>query len=338
MAVVARVWVAGELVNAAKMNTIPTDLTDLSTSLGTEIAGVSQTVTNAIAALGSASTHDVGTGDGNVPVLDSGGHLENARLSNIPTGSLKDDAVTQAKMANSAVGAPQLRIGTLNQSGNGEFTLPGSGLSFMPVPAGTATDTADRSLYLQQSFDSSTTQTNTNRFRSAKWRRNDGSFEGANAGSNIGSTIKYITSSDEPSLWVVLDASGVVVGMWEAEDPISAGDTVPPLSVPTDDQDVQLVGHTVVNVGVPPDAVISTLMATRQAALTTWLAYLTSRGWVTTSPATYSDTIDLVSDRYKPAARLWAMRKIAAADDIGEAAAYLTLLRVGSGNTWELVS
>ena len=81
MAIVARVWVAGELVNAAKMNTIPTDLTDLSTRLGTEITAVSQTVTNAIAALGSASTHDVGTGSGNVPVLDSGGHLENARLS-----------------------------------------------------------------------------------------------------------------------------------------------------------------------------------------------------------------------------------------------------------------
>ena len=88
MAITARLWVAGELVNAAKMNTISTDLTELSGRVGTEIAAVSQTVTNAIAALGSASTRNIGTGDGNVPELDSGGHLDNARLSDIPNTAL----------------------------------------------------------------------------------------------------------------------------------------------------------------------------------------------------------------------------------------------------------
>ena len=86
MAIVARLWVAGELVNAAKMNSISTDLT----SVGTEIAAVSQTVTNAIAALGTASQKNIGTGDGNVPELDSQGHLANARLNAIPNTVLSN--------------------------------------------------------------------------------------------------------------------------------------------------------------------------------------------------------------------------------------------------------
>ena len=105
MAVVARVWVAGELVNAAKMNTISTDLTELSGRVGTEIAAVSQTVTNAIAALGTASTHDVGTGSGNVPELDSGGHLENARLSDIPNTALSTATGTASVTAPLHVGS-----------------------------------------------------------------------------------------------------------------------------------------------------------------------------------------------------------------------------------------
>ena len=117
-----------------------------------------------------------------------------------------------------------------------------------------------------------------------------------------------------------------VWNIWISEDPVADGDASSPM------------GLGAINVGVPSDAILSTLMATRALALSRWHTQLVSLGWVTTTPATYSDAIDLVSDRYKPAARLWAMRAIAEVDGIGEAAAYLTLLRVGANNTWELAS
>ena len=148
---------------------------------------------------------------------------------------------------------------------------------------------------------------------------------------------RYLSTSHRPSVWVsrakTVDEDGVLVpnavptwAVWISEDPVNDGDTQSPL------------GSSGINIGLPSDAILSTLLATRPAALATWHAYLTSRGWVTTTLSTYSATIAMVSDRYKPAARLWAMRAIAKADDIGEAAAYLTLLQVGSGDTWELAN
>ena len=316
MAVVARLWVAGELVNAAKMNTISTDLTELSGRVGTEIAAVSQTVTNAIAALGTASTHDVGTGSGQVPELDSGGHLENARLSGIPRTvlSIGDGSMTVA------------------QNSTARFALHTH--SFDPAAFWANSVAASGGTLQSQQTSSDGSSVNTTDDKRSRYRLNSSSSAG-------GGTARwhYLSASDHPSVWAVVE-NGITIGLFVSEDHVFDDDAkapISPLRQFTDEgQPPGAIRGTVVNVGVAADAVLSTLMATRQAALTTWLAYLTSRGWVTTSPATYSDTIALVSDRYKPAARLWAMRAISEADDIGEATAYLTLLQVGSGNTWEL--
>ena len=324
MAVVARLWVAGELVNAAKMNTISTDLTELSGRVGTEIAAVSQTVTNAIAALGSASTHDVGTGDGNVPELDSSGHLENARLSEIPRTALSTASGTA----------------TVTASGN---TSRRSTFFLAPAYAFTPTaywerdsdDSSGNSAGIYHGVQRTGRNPSLSDDRMQRWELRTDGEQSSRSGDGTAHWL-YLSTSHRPSVWVrqtrVLADDGTetddlipdVWSLWIAEDPIVDGDTRSPLE------------SGAVNIGLPSDAILSALMATRPAAQTTWIAHLTSRGWVTTSPATYSDTIDLVSDRYKPAARLWAMRAIAEADGIGEAAAYLTLLQVGSGNTWEL--
>ena len=314
MAVVARLWVAGELVNAAKMNTISTDLTELSGRVGTEIAAVSQTVTNAIAALGTASTHDVGTGDGNVPVLDSSGHLENARLSGIPRTALSigEGSVTKAPNDDNLYFA--LHTYSLPPAGSWVNASGGGALSPKSQTSSTDLNTTDdyRARYLLTANGAAGAGT-------ARWR--------------------YLAASNHPSVWAVVE-NGVVIAFFVSEDPVFDDDTESPImplrQFTAEGQPPGAIRGTIVNMGVPPDAVLSTLMATRAAALVTWQTYILNRNWAETTPATYNATITLVSDRYKPAARLWAMRAIADADGIGEAAAYLTLLRVGSGNTWEL--
>ena len=287
-----------------------------------------------VTGLGTAATKDVGTDSGKVPVLDSDGHLENARLSGIPTGSLADDVVTQAKMADDAVGSGQLRTGTYNQSGRGYFTLPSNTLTFLPVPGGTSTDNNDHKLFLAWSFDS-----NASAFGRARWIRSNRDSPGDDPTDTIASSFKYVTSSDRPSLWVVLDADGAVVGMWEAEDPVSTGDTVEPLSGPVDGDGNRLPGYTIVDVGLPSHAVIAALYdaltATQQAQYVANLsAYIVDeRGWLD-SLTTLAD-LQQITPRYEPSGRQWAVRTMADVLGIGVTELYQTRLQVGSDNTWE---
>ena len=179
----------------------------------------------------------------------------------------------------------------------------------------------------------------TSTFGKVRWRANDGTSEGRRSNNDIGATIKYITSSDTPSLWVVLDTTGGVVGMWEAEDPISAGDTVPPLSVPTDDLDVPLEGYSVVNVGLPTFSVIERVYTTvltatqRVSMLGCTNDYLTRRGWLTAPMASLVDTATMVPVRYQPSSLQWMMRCGAKAVGVGTPAFYRDNLVV-SGGAW----
>ena len=166
-------------------------------------------------------------------------------------------------------------------------------------------------------------------------------FHELNAGS-VTIIWRRLAASDRPAVWVLL-IDGDVVTISVSEDPPADEDnTTAPFGLQQayEDDDGTVIpaptGQSIVNIGLPSDTILSTLMASRASALATWQAYLVSRGWVTNPPTTYTATIALVSDRYAPAARFWAMREIAKADDIGEAAAYLTLLQVGPNDTWEL--
>ena len=141
-------------------------------------------------------------------------------------------------------------------------------------------------------------------------------------------------SSDTPSIWVVLDAGGIVIGMWENEDPLTPGDTTPPLEVPEDQLDA-----TVVNVGLPTLAVITAVYTSdltadqRTAALSCTGDYVTGRGWLSVF-ATLTD-LATISARYEPSGRQWAMRCGAEASDESVTAFYLDNLIVSSG-AWAL--
>ncbi len=156
-------------------------------------------------------------------------------------------------------------------------------------------------------------------------------------GSCVGATTwiakwAYLSASDRPSVWVVVDATGEIVALWEGEDPISADDTVSPLA--TDDPT-----HRAVNMGVPSLAVITSLSdvltADQQTDLLTRLdAYVAvERGWLD-AVTTLAD-LATIAPRYEPSGRQWAMRLLAEVQGLAVAELYRTALRVDPlTDTW----
>ena len=275
---------------------------------------------------GTAASRNVGTSSGNVPVLDAGGHIENDRLSGIPRTALS--------FASGTASVPTTGSTTTN---NVVFTTPA--YAFRPTPYWERTgDTAAHFRFEYRGVELPTSDDREHRWRII-------STGSANTRSGIGTAPwLYLSTSDRPSVWVRqarvstyddetetwTETDALVPGVWNiwiAEDPLVDGDTRSPLS-----------GAGAVNIGLPSDTILSTLMATLPTALAAWRANLITRKWAVAPPASYAGTIALVSERYAPAARLWAMRAIAEADGIGEADAYLTLLQVGPNDTWELAT
>ena len=132
-------------------------------------------------------------------------------------------------------------------------------------------------------------------------------------GACVGSTTwvakwAYLSASDRPSVWAVVDATGEIVALWEGEDPISSGDTVSPLTA--DDPT-----HRAIKIGVPSLAVITSLAAdllpAQQADLITRLdGYVAGeREWLT-AVTTLAD-LATIETRYEPSGRQWAMRLLA---------------------------
>ena len=140
----------------------------------------------------------------------------------------------------------------------------------------------------------------------------------------------YLTASDNPALWVMLDASGDVASFWESEDPLPSG---APMSVPAGS------AFTVLDIGLPTFTVAERLYTVvltadqRETTLSTWGAYLVERGWLDTLPTTLVDPVTMVTARYQPSAVQWLMRFMAqAAGEI--TSAFYTDNLVVSGGAW----
>ena len=114
--------------------------------------------------------------------------------------------------------------------------------------------------------------------------------------------------------WVELDALGAVASLWEAEDPISADDTAPPLFTDKD-------GYTIVNVGIPAYPVIGDVYADaltadrRAAAVAAASAYFQSRRWIS-QPITAIAAPDGFPEHCRPSVRQWYMRFAAQATGV----------------------
>ena len=260
---------------------------------------------------GTAALLDLGCGS-----LGAGEVLfSDCTWATIPDQTPADNSITQAKMANAAVGRPQLRTATTNQSGNNKFLMPGNGYAFWPVQT---TPVAATDCVLSS-------QTIT-AMDSGLWRW---ILNTSNVGcdDSISSVIRYMTASDDPALWVVLDAAGIVTSVWEAED---QPDSTPLGADP---------GQTVVNVGLPSLAVIEALYTDtltapqRTTALSCTGDYVTGRGWL---PAltTLAD-LATIETRYRPSGRQWAMR--CAAEESGQSVSlFYTSELVVSDGAWTL--
>ena len=124
----------------------------------------------------------------------------------------------------------------------------------------------------------------------------------------------YMTSSDNPSVWVLLDADGAFTSFWESEDPIPGA--LSPLGIPQDDDGNDLPGYAALDVGLPDLDVVMAISASltsadRTASMACAVDYYLSRGWIQSG-----QTISDVPARYEPSSRQWLMRCMA--DIVGE--------------------
>ena len=290
---------------------------------------IESTAANALDVAGGAEF-----GSGNVPLVGADGtingplsstilsDLSGANLTGLDAGQITSGAFGSARIASNAVGAAELRTASANTSGTGTTRITMHEYSFVPsvdISTSNNCDTRDETRLQPYPTTGSTSTSGTFTVRAsnqctvtARWR--------------------YITASDTPSVWAVVDPTGAVVSLWEAEDPISPGDTVAPLVA--DDPT-----HRVVNMGVPSLAVLTALAEALPAAQQT--AFLTrldtyvadTRGWH--AGVTALADLATIAPRYEPSGRQWAMRLLAEVQGLAEAELYRTALRVDPlTDTW----
>ena len=168
----------------------------------------------------------------------------------------------------------------------------------------------------------------------ARWRWFNNSLGFCN---NIASTWRYMASSDNPSVWVVLNPEGLVSGMWEAEDPPSSG---PALWPPEDVDGVLLAGYTVLDIGLPTLPVINGLFQAQSAeirseTLTCANDYAVGRDWISSGVQNINLISSGVPERYEPSSRQWIMRCMADAASVPIGTFYMENLAV-AGSAWAL--
>ena len=258
----------------------------------------------------------------------------------IPTGSIVNDAVTQAKIADAAVGVDQLKIGEGSNASPPGGTFFINGLSFAPWLRSTLNN-VDCALY--------TLPSNTSDYgmRIGATVRVSGAAQNCTTSERQALTVhwRYITSSDNPSVWVILDSNGVVTTVWEAEDPPENT----PFGALEDDQGDPLPGYTVVNVGLPTFSVIEQVYAAapldgstrdltaaqRTAAVTASSDYFLERGWITSPITSIVTPATMAPDRYRRSVLQWYMRFAAQAKGEAVTSFYLANLVVANGS-WAL--
>ncbi len=202
------------------------------------------------------------------------GTVAAGRIANLSASKITSGTFALARLANT-VGTGALRTASGSTSGTGDLRITMHEYSFVPaveISTSNNCDTRDETRLQPYPTTGSTSTAGTFTVR-------------ASSLCTVKARWRYITASDTPSIWAVVDPTGAMVSLWEAEDPVSADETVAPLA--TDD-----ATHRVVNMGVPSVAVITTLAtaltADQQADLLTRLeAYIAAqRGWPRSRPAT----------------------------------------------------
>jgi hypothetical protein len=124
---------------------------------------------------------------------------------------------------------------------------------------------------------------------------------------------RYITASDHPTIWLIANSDGSISSVWQAEDPIRQYDYP---ENPSPFAGTKLAaGQREANVAPLSisqlEALYSSLPLNDQAEILSSLkSYIVDKRQWLSDFSNLSD-LSLVSERYNPAARFWAMRKVA---------------------------
>ena len=219
-----------------------------------------------------------------------------------------------------SISRDHLKVGVGNQTDDGFFTV--EDYAFIVRRTSGSAD-----CFLGQDYDDTNSK--------SRWRWFD---NGLNPScDNISSQWKYMASSDNPSVWVLLKPDGLVGGMWEAEDPPSSG---PALWPPEDADGVPLPGYTVLDIGLPTFSVIEQVYSVtlaeyqRTVAMQCSSDYFLSRGWIAAPWTIITDTLTIPS-RYEPSSRQWLMRCMADAAGVPIGMFYTDNLVV-AGSAWAM--
>ena len=303
------------IANSANLPGNPTTTTQTTGNNSTRIATTAFVLSNA----GGGIT-GIDAGDG--IRIDDG-------TTATPEVNIADDSVTQAKIADAAVGMDQLKTTQGEMTGSSQTNFDTHRYSFVPGLQSTGNCGLNRT---------ATTSSEVPRyvpaFCSNSWTAN----------------WDYVTSSDNPSVWAITkDSDSSVVAVWEAEDPASPGNTTSPISTPSDVDGNPIPGYTAVNVGVPTFSVIEQvysaapldgstrdLTATqRTAAVAASSDYFLERGWITSPITNIVDPATMAPERYRPSVLQWYMRFAAQAKAQAVTSFYLDNLVV-TGGAWAL--
>ena len=237
-----------------------------------------------------------------------------ARIPNLAASQITSGTFGQDRLATNSVGTAQLRTAT-GSSSNSTVAVHATALFPQFHSTGENADGDTVGLSLESTPSSS----------------HSIAHDSSQTGSEVFSTTwTYITSSDEPSIWVMIGSAGDIVSVWEAEDPVGTGDA-PLGDVPAN--------HRAVNIGVPSFALLQVLydaltVAQQQTALDALRAtVVTRRGWL--AHLTTLGDLASIETRYEPSGRHWALRALAEAIDLPVGEYVATRLRVDvATDTW----
>ena len=278
-----RTWVTAEVVTAGQFNThVRDNLTHLYTRIDT-VLGTDGRITGPLS--------DTILSD-----------LSGANLTGLTASQITSGTFGQNRLAADSVGTSQLRTaqgsadGPVGQGGGrrNATSIDVNRYTLLPVLTGQCGRVA---LRLDRSA-SSTDAPKVNIVETGVLTCAGGTF-------NMTLYWDYVTSSDTPTVWVVIGGTGDVYATWESEDP--AGTDSPFGELET--------GQRAVAIGLPSLAQLEALYAAlttaqQAAALDTLRAtVVTRRGWL--SSLTALSDLAGIETRYEPSGRHWALRALA---------------------------
>ncbi len=278
-----RTWVTGEVVTAGQFNThVRDNLTHLYTRVNT-VLGTDGRITGPLS--------DTILSD-----------LSGANLTGLTASQITSGTFGQNRLAADSVGTSQLRtaqgsaggpVGTGGGRSNNK-TIVLNRYTLLPSLTGQCGTSAD----LRLARSSSSTAAPTVVIEALASGCPGGTY-------NMTLYWDYVTSSDNPTVWVVIGGTGDVYATWESEDP--AGTDSPFGELET--------GQRAVAIGLPSLAQLEALYAAlttaqQAAALDTLRAtVVTRRGWL--SSLTALSDLAGIETRYEPSGRHWALRALA---------------------------